>query len=295
LILVRKKFSASSLTSAKIIGQRSAVPAVFSRTTAKSDTPKRKRVTQAEKDRLLRIAKRPRKGPFGIILDESEDKWAGAAASQGAFSFFSSVVNILHLCMPGCSLSFIAGVSAAVKSSGHYDPWASSSTTASVDTSTSSSASKAPVTDFIKDVVMKPAPKAPIHSQNLEHPHKLISMPAVPAPHAGTSYNPPVDAHQELLRKAVEIEEKREEKRAKEGEVKEKMVKARTLEDGEEGALGMVVGKPDEHEEEDEDEVPEWQGVVKQQQSRKTKAQRKKAAKILAEVCLTHADFCQAY
>ncbi|THU84557.1 P60-like protein [Dendrothele bispora CBS 962.96] len=207
--LVRKRFSTSSLTSAKILAQRSAVPAVFSRTTtasfSKGDTPKRKRVTQAEKDRLLRIAKRPRKGPFGVILDESEDKWAGAAAAQ--------------------------------------------------------------------DIVTKPTPKAPTHSQNLEHPHKLISLPAVPAPHAGTSYNPSVDAHQELLREAMEVEEKREEKRVKESEVKEKM-----------GASGMVVDKVDEQGEGGEaDDEEEWQGVVKKQTSRKTKAQKKKAAKLLAE------------
>jgi nucleolar protein 53 len=83
--LVRKRFSSKNLTSAKILAQRSAVPAVLSRTTAKSDTPKRKRVTQAEKDRLLRMAKKPRKGPFGVIIDDSEDKWAGAAAAQGTF------------------------------------------------------------------------------------------------------------------------------------------------------------------------------------------------------------------
>ncbi|THU84565.1 P60-like protein [Dendrothele bispora CBS 962.96] len=258
---VRKRFSTSSLTSAKILAQRSAVPAVFSRTTttasfSKGDTPKRKRVTQAEKDRLLRIAKRPRKGPFGVILDESEDKWAGAAAAQG--------------------------VSSAVKSSGQYDPWASPSTS---DPSFSSpSTSKPPLTDFIRDIVTKPTPKAPTHSQNLEHPHKLISLPAVPAPHAGTSYNPSVDAHQELLRRAVEVEETREEKRVKEGEVKEKMVKARaldTLEGEEQGAPGMVVDKEGETDDKEEEEE-EWQGVVKKQTSRKT-AQKKKAAKLLAE------------
>ncbi|THU85818.1 Nop53-domain-containing protein [Dendrothele bispora CBS 962.96] len=86
----------------------------------------------------------------------------------------------------------------------------------------------------------------------------------------------------------VEVEEKREEKRVKESEVKEKMVKARaldTLEEGEEqGAPGMVVDKVDEQGEGGEaDDEEEWQGVVKKQTSRKTKAQKKKAAKLLAE------------
>ncbi|THU84570.1 hypothetical protein K435DRAFT_400864 [Dendrothele bispora CBS 962.96] len=70
------------------------------------------------------------------------------------------------------------------------------------------------------------------------------------------------------------------------------MVKARaldTLEGEEQGAPGMVVDKVDEQGEEgeaddEEEKEKEWQGVVKKQTSRKTKAQKKKAAKLLAEV-----------
>ncbi|KAF5372580.1 hypothetical protein D9758_005148 [Tetrapyrgos nigripes] len=264
---LRKRFSSSNLTAAKILAQRSAVPAVLSRVTAKSDTPKRKRVTEAEKDRLLRMAKRPRRGPFGAVIDDSEDKWAGAAAAQG--------------------------VSAAAKSAGHYDPWASpsnpSSSTSkpSEDSAAASSSSKPAVSEFIQDIVTKPTPKPPTHSQNFEHPHTMIALPAVPTPHAGTSYNPPVNAHAELLRKAVEIEEKKEEKRVKESEVKEKMVKARaleTLEEVESGTPGMVVDKGDAEEDEDEDDKEEEeQVVVKKSHAKKTKAQKKKAAKLLAE------------
>ena len=91
------------MTSTKILEQRSAVPAVFSRPAlaAKGSAPSasKKRVfvlSKEEKERLLRIAKRPKKGPFGAIMDPSE-------------------YNSGH--------SIVEQVSTAVKSSGDYDPW----------------------------------------------------------------------------------------------------------------------------------------------------------------------------
>ena len=80
------------LTSLKVLSQRSAVPAVSSRI---SGEKRKSRLTHAEKDRLLRMAKRPRKGPFNSVLDPSEYK----------------------------SGSSVAGLSHAVKASGRYDPW----------------------------------------------------------------------------------------------------------------------------------------------------------------------------
>lgn len=71
----------------KILSQRSAVPAVTSR--------KRVRVSNEDKDRLRRIAKRPRKGPLNSIIDPTE---------------------------PGAGSSMV-GLSEAVKTSGTYDPW----------------------------------------------------------------------------------------------------------------------------------------------------------------------------
>ena len=89
------RYSATQLTSAKILAQRSAVPAVFSRTT--TTTGKRKHgISREEKDRLMRIAKRPRKGPFNSIMDPSE-----YADGSGTVA-----------------------LSEAVKNSGKYDPWA---------------------------------------------------------------------------------------------------------------------------------------------------------------------------
>ena len=69
--LVRKslpRYSKLQLTSTKIISQRSAVPAVVSRATK----PPRLKTSRADKERLLRIAKRPRKGPFNTIVDPTE-------------------------------------------------------------------------------------------------------------------------------------------------------------------------------------------------------------------------------
>jgi len=86
--------SSIQLTSLKILSQRSAVPAVASRI---SGEKRKSRLTPAEKDRLLRMAKRPRKGPFNSILDPSE---------------YKSGMSVVEL-------------SQAVKASGRYDPWQS--------------------------------------------------------------------------------------------------------------------------------------------------------------------------
>ena len=69
------RYSKLQLTSTKILSQRSAVPAVVSCTTKQSDAG----ISRAGKERLLRIAKRPRKGPFNAIIDPTEFG-AGSAA-----------------------------------------------------------------------------------------------------------------------------------------------------------------------------------------------------------------------
>ena len=96
IIVVRKslpKYSKAAQTSTKILAQRSAVPAVVSRATAA--TVKRKRLTHEDKDRLLRMGKRPRKGPFNAVMDTTE---VGAGSA------------LLEL-------------SEAAKQSGRYDVW----------------------------------------------------------------------------------------------------------------------------------------------------------------------------
>lgn len=89
------RYSAAQLTSTKILAQRSAVPAVFSRTTTTTTSKRKHGLSREEKDRLMRIAKRPRKGPFNSVMDPSE-----YAAGSGTVA-----------------------LSAAVKNSGKYDPW----------------------------------------------------------------------------------------------------------------------------------------------------------------------------
>jgi nucleolar protein 53 len=88
------RYSKAELTSTKILSQRSAIPAVFSRPT-KDSIASRSKVSRADKERLLRIAKRPRKGPFNAVMDHTE------------FGAGSALID----------------VSAAVKHSGSYDPW----------------------------------------------------------------------------------------------------------------------------------------------------------------------------
>lgn len=90
------RFSTSLLSSARILAQRSAVPAVTTRVTSTNNL-KRKKLTHEEKDRLLRIGKRMRKGPLNSVIDPTE-VGAGSALME---------------------------VSEAVKNSGGYDVWGS--------------------------------------------------------------------------------------------------------------------------------------------------------------------------
>ncbi|KAF9484273.1 P60-like protein [Pholiota conissans] len=235
------RYSAAQLTSTKILAQRSAVPAVLSRITSASN--KRKSgVSRDDKERLMRIAKRPRKGPFNSILDPSE-----YAAGSG-----------------------IVELSEAVKKSGTYDAWA-----------------EEPAEEVLKDgleTVQKKKPKAPSTTTTRD----LIAVPAITQPHQGTSYNPPVDAHTELIEQAAAIEQKRLEAAEKLAATKEKMHAAK----GSSGvfdisvAAGMTVQKiteDGEEEEDEEDEAVEQTATSKKDATRKTSAQKNKAARLLKE------------
>ncbi|KAF7289443.1 Ribosome biogenesis protein NOP53 [Mycena chlorophos] len=227
------KFKATDLTSTRILKERSAVPAVFSRPS--TATKKRKaNLTAEEKDRLLRISKRPRKGPFNSVVDPTEFG-SGSASME---------------------------LSAAVKQSGGYDAWAQEE--------------PVEVKDGLETVQPKKI-KPPQHS----HPRDAIEVPAIVAPHAGTSYNPPAVAHTELLQNAVEIEEKREAEAIKLAKEKAKFDRARetAVESEPGGRPGMLV--PDIVDDADDDEEAEV--IPKQMPQRKTKAQRNKAARLLAE------------
>ncbi|KAH9832149.1 P60-like protein [Rhodofomes roseus] len=221
------KFSKALLTSTKILAQRSAVPAVITRTTA--NPLKRKNLTYEEKGRLLRMGKRPRKGPFNAVIDHTE-MGAGSAMLE---------------------------VSEAAKNSGTHDVWGDSS---------------------VQGTKVK-HPKTP-------NPRSLIALPAVPTPHEGTSYNPLVTSHLELLRTAHEIEERRLKETEKLAEMKRKIDAARTaavLEDAEGVARGMTVQLIDDADAELEADDGKELPPVKKMPERKTKQERRKASRLRAE------------
>jgi nucleolar protein 53 len=88
------RFSRTTLRSHQIISQRSAVPAVHAR-------PRRSLVSSREKERLLRIARKDRRGPLNSIVDSSQ---------------------------PGEG-SALLEVSEAVKQCGQYDMWSAKAKT----------------------------------------------------------------------------------------------------------------------------------------------------------------------
>jgi nucleolar protein 53 len=128
-----------------------------------------------------------------------------------------------------------------------------------------------------------------IPSQRPEHPHPrdIIQLPAISEPHQGTSYNPPVEAHTELILKASEVEEKRAKEADRMMEVKNRIGKAVVGKAAweESGAEGMIVdegadGAADPEGVEGDVETP----IVKKIPERKTKQQKAKAARLRAEV-----------
>ena len=118
---------------------------------------------------------------------------------------------------------------------------------------------------------------------------ELIDVPAIVEPHQGTSYNPPVDAHQELLLKAVALEEKRLKDAEKLAAVKVKMDNAPQEPDGLVVAGMIVTAQIDDEDAEEgagQEEDGQEPSLPTKVPERKTKAQKNKAARVLAEVRL---------
>jgi len=231
--LIAVRHTSPKLTSAKIFAKRSAIPAVISRVLP----PSRKKfmgpsVNCVERTRLLRIGKRPRRGPFNSVMDPTE-VGAGSALLE---------------------------ITEAVKESGKHDVWSDRTDTE--------------------------------HANKLRtgsHPRSLIELPAVVEPHQGTSYNPPVSAHQELLRTAHEIEERRVQIAEKHKEIQEKIALARQPDVGDVDK-GLPTGmKLDSLQDEPAPEGEQAAGnsdvimVTRPIPERKTRQQRKKAEKQRAE------------
>ena len=112
----------------------------------------------------------------------------------------------------------------------------------------------------------------------------LIKIPAVTEPHQGSSYNPPADAHRELLLRAATLEEKRLLDVEKMAEVKAKIDMARLTANVETiFAAGMVIQELDDH---DEEEIAECGSIERKVTSaRRSRSQRNKGIRLLAEVC----------
>ncbi|KAI0252804.1 hypothetical protein BJV78DRAFT_1305050 [Lactifluus subvellereus] len=199
------RFSRTALKSYQIISQRSAVPAVHAR-------PRRSLVSPRERERLLRIARKDRRGPLNSIVDPSQ---------------------------PGAGSALLE--------------------------------------------VSEAAPDVP-------HPRTAITLPAVPAPHAGTSYNPPEAAHTALLRAAHEAELRRTQEAEALEATKARILGARHA-DGEGGMRGMLIDKPGDGPADPSQDGPEEVGPQSSAPEakktavpqRKTKQQRRKAEKLRAE------------
>ena len=118
----------------------------------------------------------------------------------------------------------------------------------------------------------------------------MINVPAIVEPHQGTSYNPPVDAHQELLLKAAAVEEKRLKSVEKLAAVKAKIDAQGTDGLNDFGAAGMTVAAQTDSENAREEEAEEGDdqalSLSRKFANRKTKAQKNKAARVIAEVRL---------
>jgi hypothetical protein len=135
-------------------------------------------------------------------------------------------------------------------------------------------------------------PFSPIQAPALPHPRSLIELPAVEEPHQGTSYNPPLTAHQELLLKAHQLEMKRLEEEHALAQIEAKFGRARVTtvtddDDVEAGvAPGMTVDDNNNNHDDDNAEAPASgeEAVPKPLPKRKTKQQRNKAARLKAEV-----------
>lgn len=114
----------------------------------------------------------------------------------------------------------------------------------------------------------------------------IIEIPAIDEPHLGSSYNPPVEAHTELITKANQAEEKRFEEAERLKAIKEKISGA--VGDGVPGQDGVPAGMVvDENVDSDEEDVVDVDVPLRKKlPARKTKQQRAKAARQIAEVNL---------
>ncbi|CED82173.1 Cellular protein (glioma tumor suppressor candidate region gene 2) [Phaffia rhodozyma] len=230
----------------KVLLQRSSHPAVYSRPSS-SAPPAKKKMTREQKERLLRIARKDIRGPFGALVERDPSRWGEGSALFGG----------LH---PGEEYDWLAESKATNGEVDENAEWDEART-------------------FVpKDI------KVPRSLQSVEK----ISVPAIPLPPTGQSYNPTVEAHQALLTRAEEKELARVRKEEKDRIVKDRMHAARKTEGEmmgwtEDWVDGMRVDLPKDEEEEEEEDEEKLEAPKKKAPARKTKAERKKADKLAAE------------
>jgi nucleolar protein 53 len=244
------KINPKLLTSTRILSQRSAVPAVASRATA---TQKRK-LSYADKERLLRVGKRARRGPLDSYQDETE---------------FGKGSALLEL-------------SEAAKRSGEYNVWEEEEE----EELPEGAAKRKPKVASVRAL---PGTRL-IWVQAPKHvdPRDAIALAAISDPHQGTSYNPAVDAHTALLDAARIAEEQRLADTQRFAGIKEKFASASAPPHAPDVPPGMVVAAGDGADEEDDEEPEGWAGVraPRAVPKPKTKQQRARKLKLLEEVML---------
>ncbi|KAI6019126.1 P60-like protein [Pisolithus marmoratus] len=160
--------------------------------------------------------------------------------------------------------SALIEVSHAVRESGTRDLWAPT-----VEESVPDGL------ESVKPVVVK--------KPDTDHLHDVIDAPAVSLPPEGASYNPPVQAHHDLVLQAYTVEKRKQEELDNLASFREKIERAKeNASNAEDVPIGMTVddGVADD---ENEGEV-KGDGVVQKRKTvKKTKQQRARAMKLRAE------------
>lgn len=111
----------------------------------------------------------------------------------------------------------------------------------------------------------------------------MIDVPAVVVPHPGASYNPPVQAHEELLMEAYRVEQRRQEEadRLREAQMKIEEARAFAANISEGVPTGMTI---DEIKDDGQPNANTPAVIPKRLPERKTKQERARIAKQRVEV-----------
>ncbi len=220
--------------SLQILQERSAVPSLSSHTTKAYAT--KKKITAADKERLLRIARKNNVSSDGHGLGSAVITTGTAARGENLRDVWDEVDEVPEV----------------------------------------------PEGEWGREGKPAPKPKAPIA---LQRQRELLLVQtadkALPIPHAGLSYNPGLDSHQELLERAFEEEKQklaREEEERKRLAIAESFVVVPEYTEG--FALGMQVddaAKAEEEAEAQEEGDADGEPIKRKAQRRKTQLERNKA------------------